>query len=384
MDQPVTDDAPTSPVDVAIIGAGIAGLLAAHRIADAGHEVMVLEARDRVGGRCRSLKAGGIRVDLGAAWHWEEHERVPPVLDQFGVERVRQHEPGIAIYEPWPDRPVQPFEWPQEPPPSWRVAGGTESLARAIARDLPAGALRRGHRVSAVAHRAGGAGVELRGQHAGEPFSVSADACICAVPPRLAAHLITFSPELPEAARSALRRTPIWMSHSLKVGVVYDRPFWREEGLSGRVRSLAGPVGDWHDATPPASLSETGAAVGPGGLFGFGAPQAFQALDAAATRDAIVEQLVHCFGPTAAEPVAVGVHDWSGDRATTPESGSACRGEHPQPSPPLGAAYWDGHLHFAAAETAEDHPGYLDGAIEAADRAAVAAMEIGTARSGQV
>lgn len=383
MDQPASD-ARTSPVDVVIIGAGIAGLLAAHRIVDAGREVMVLEARDRIGGRCRSLEAGGVGVDLGAAWHWKEHERVPPVLDRFGVERVRQHEPGIAIYEPRPDRPVQTFEWPQEPPPSWRIAGGTESLARAIAQDLPAGALQLESRVSTLVRRATSAGVEVQGEHVGAPLTVRADACICATPPRLTAYLITFSPELPEAARSALRRTPTWMSHSLKAGVVYDRPFWREEGLSGRVRSFAGPLSDWHDATPPASLSETGAAVGPGALFGFGSPQAFRELDAAATRDAIVEQLVHCFGPKAAEPVAVGVHDWSGDRATTPESGSVCRGEHPQPSPPLGAAYWDGHLHFAAAETAQDHPGYLDGAIEAADRAASAAVDIGTAKSEQV
>src|ERR1700722_994063 len=58
-----------SEVDVAIIGAGAAGLGAAHALANSGLSTIVLEARDRVGGRGHTIMATpGITFDLGCGW----------------------------------------------------------------------------------------------------------------------------------------------------------------------------------------------------------------------------------------------------------------------------------------------------------------------------
>lgn len=58
-----------SSVDVAIIGAGAAGLGAAHALENSGLGVIVLEARDRVGGRAHTiLAAPGISFDIGCGW----------------------------------------------------------------------------------------------------------------------------------------------------------------------------------------------------------------------------------------------------------------------------------------------------------------------------
>ncbi|MGE5200941.1 MAG: FAD-dependent oxidoreductase, partial [Acidobacteriota bacterium] len=56
-------------VEVAIVGAGAAGLAAVHRLREHGVETLVLEARDRVGGRAHTVAtAPGFPVDLGCGW----------------------------------------------------------------------------------------------------------------------------------------------------------------------------------------------------------------------------------------------------------------------------------------------------------------------------
>lgn len=54
--------------DSVVIGAGWAGAVAARGLAAKGHSVLVLEARDRVGGRARTWTKGNVKVDVGCSW----------------------------------------------------------------------------------------------------------------------------------------------------------------------------------------------------------------------------------------------------------------------------------------------------------------------------
>src|SRR5215475_11900170 len=77
-----------STVDVAIIGAGAAGLGAANALKDSGLSVIVLEARDRVGGRAHTIQAApDVVFDVGCGWlHSADKNSFVPIAGQLGFE----------------------------------------------------------------------------------------------------------------------------------------------------------------------------------------------------------------------------------------------------------------------------------------------------------
>lgn len=90
--------------DVLVLGAGLAGLSAAHRIhtSHPSLSILILEARDRVGGRTWSqpLPSGEGTVDLGAAWINDTNQsRMYELATRFGADLMEQNTKGDIVLQ---------------------------------------------------------------------------------------------------------------------------------------------------------------------------------------------------------------------------------------------------------------------------------------------
>jgi monoamine oxidase len=88
----------TRTADVAIVGAGLAGLTAARKLTAAGRSVVVLEARERVGGRTLNADLGGGNVtELGAQFIGPTHDRIAALAKAVGVATFATYNAGQDI-----------------------------------------------------------------------------------------------------------------------------------------------------------------------------------------------------------------------------------------------------------------------------------------------
>lgn len=184
---------------------------------------------------------------------------------------------------------------------------------------------------------------------------------IVTAPPAMAARII-YEPPLPAQRDGLTQRMPL--GNVIKVALAYDRPFWREQGLSGLVISDKTEFGPWFDRGT--RLTKGGALVG----FFDGAPARRWADRTSADRRArVLDDLAQYFGEAARHPVDYVEEVWTrspyhrGGYVSVPGPG-VLTGFGPAILEPVG------RIHWAGTETADAWTGYIDGAIRSGKRAA--------------
>jgi monoamine oxidase len=240
----------------------------------------------------------------------------------------------------------------------FRVSGGTQAIAVKIAQQLGKRVVL-GQPARSIIQTAGGAEVQC------DSLTVKCKRVIVAIPPHLAGRLV-YTPALPALRDQLTQRMPI--GSLIKTIAVYDKPFWREQGLNGQVTSDQGPVKAMFDASP-----ESGS---PGVLLGFVDGDDARPLTDKSPGErasAVLQSYARYFGSAALKPRKYLDAPWGREIYT--------RGCPVGIMPPGGlTAYGSvlrapaGRIHWAGTETATVWVGYMDGAIQSGQRAAAEAL----------
>ena len=408
----------SSRVDAVVIGAGFSGLAAATALRDAGHSVVVLEARDRVGGRVESRVDGlGRRFDSGGQFLADEMPEIVALAAASGARLVRNQAAGEPITVPaaWHDDwdvGEMTYEWVRElddPPPDRSFRDWVDALPVSEAAKEAIGSTANGqmcldHRLLGLAHVADqlrrtpplgeelqysvdrtmhsvaeylAAGLDVRLDHLVHSvhvdddsaeirtatLSVRASHVVVAVPPSVI-NRISFTPPLPAALSDAA--SAFSAGDVTKILLRYSRPFWIDGGHSGTVR-FCEPAGLY---LADASVDDAHALVA---FVGGPLAEAWRALGEAGRIAVALRHAAAALGPMAAEPIDVQVRDWPPDEWG---AGGYCQfvtglGAPTQIPTLLAGAP---RISFAATEYASIFPGYVEGALHAGRRAALDAL----------
>jgi monoamine oxidase len=438
--------------DVCVVGAGFAGLAAARRLEQAGRTVVVVEARDRVGGRTWTEQRSGVPVDRGGAWLSPAHHAALALVDELGTRTYHTHDAGyhllapagevrrykglipkigvravlgiagaqrrlnrmarrLDVESPWSSADAARWDarsvraWLADHPVHSAVANDLFTMAvrglfaapdlddvslldllfliRAHGRIERLFSIKGGAQERLVDGGLGGLATRLAAVLAtpvltGQPVrsidqstdrvvvatdlaQITSRRTIVAIPPVLQLD-VAFDPPLGPDRRSLCGLAVAGVE--TKTLVVYDRPFWRDDGISGQ----SAGAGSLAEVTIDASPSD--AARGVLASFTFGPVAARAAsLEPAARRAGVLAELSRRFGSAAASPLEIVETSWWEEPWSR-----GCSMAHFPP----GLLTSHGHLlrephgrvHWAGTETATVAHGAVEGAIRSGHRAA--------------
>jgi len=338
-------------VDVIIIGAGLTGLTLATSLAKKGKSFLVLEARNRIGGRIHTLQqSDGALVEMGATWFFPHFKNLYNLLKQLNVELEGQYLKGYTLYESDINSPVRKV-YSNGDDDMFRIRGGTKQIVDSLYREIDQSKVMLGQTVKEIRQVENGMEVKVKGAKV-----YKSDKVVTTIPQQLLVSSVAFTPSLSKDLVGVMKNTHTWMGDSVKAAVTYRKPFWKEEGLSGALYSYSGPFIQMYDQ----SGHEEGYA-----LVGF-LHDRMGKLSKEQRKEEVINQLVRVFGRRAKDYLDYAETVWK-DETFTMEREAPRLSSHKNNGHPLyQQAHMGGRLIIGGTETAIHASGYMEGAINSA------------------
>ncbi len=239
-----------------------------------------------------------------------------------------------------------------------RIIGGMGAVSSKMAAEI-GDSLRLNQPVRQIIQDDAGVTVEADGT------TVRAQRVIVAVPIAIASH-IRYEPMLPVDRAFLHQRIP--SGAVVKINIVYDEPFWRNDGLTGQTFAPGTLATLTIDASTDAPRPGVMCVITEGGEA-----RRYTKMGADERRKEVLANLVERFGQRAASPVAYLDQDWSVERYSGGGMLSHCP---PGVLTEFGPAITDpcGRIHWAGTETSGVMHGWVDGAVRSGERAAKEVM----------
>ncbi len=351
---------------IIVIGAGLSGLYTTWQLQQQQQDVIILEARERTGGRILSPQLSDHVdncVDMGPAWVWPNFQpRLQQLVSTLNIELFKQNTDGDMLYEQ-DAKTVERYNNQSSHEMSYRIVGGANKLTSTLQASLPDTAIHLNTQVNAIEEQTSTTGtiLNISASKNKQPVSYSADKIILALPPRITQESIEFTPPLTDEISKLWQGIPTWMASHCKIVFIYEQPFWREQKLSGEVFSRHGPLTEIYDASPADEKSFALTS-----FVGLNAHQRTQ-VNAEQLMQMCMAQLHRLFGDASQQIKDVQIKDWSLDPHTATDVDLSSVPHHPQYPQTLPRSLWQEKILLAGTEVAREHGGYIEGALESAD-----------------
>lgn len=339
---------------VIIIGAGLSGLLTAYRLKKENIPFKILEARTRIGGRIfTDYGTDHTPIEMGATWFVYQHKHLISLLDELNIGYFEQFMDGKVFFQPFSTSPAESIQIPSQPP-SFRISGGTSNLIEKLYKKLDKNDILLNQSVQEIKFNKNSVQVFTK-----EIFEGSA--VVLAIPPKLWSKKIIFTPQLPNNLMTIAKQTHTWMEDSIKVALVYEQPFWQNEKHSGTLFSNSGPITELYDHCNHERSKYA--------LCGF-INSSFKSLNYSKRRQLVINQLKNVFGAKAEIFLDYKECIWSNEEYTFEKSETPLYPHQNNGNPIFSNAFFDDRVFISSSESAPEFPGYMDGAVYAANAAA--------------